>query len=172
MSSRRAVAGHMAKRLGATWETLFENSAWRLGCKVIRIPDGCRQITGRGYGGKRLIRVPSPFDFCLIKNGQTVYLDTKSTQESRFKFSLVDRQQLYWLSQCAAGGCRAGYAVEFRELKRVVFFPVEKLAGLQPRESLSPDEGLQLSRDNADLSLENLFYEPRQKAASSTDRPG
>lgn len=165
-SFRRQIGGIRAKVTGANWETLFENSAWRAGCKVIRIPDGCK--VGRG---NKLFRVKSPFDFCIIRNGKTIYVDTKSTLGSTFSFSDIDQNQVHWLSHCSAGGCRAGYAVEFRALKKFVFFTVEQLAGLQPRTSLKPEQGLDFSGDGDRLELAALFHERSKEIQRTIDVP-
>jgi len=151
-----------AKVAGAQWEALFESAAWRFGCKVIKIPSGCRWV-----GKNKIQPVTTPFDFCLIRKSVSVYLDTKTTLAGTFIYSDIDQQQVYWLSQCAAGGCKAGYVVEFRKLKRVVFFSVEQLAGLKPRSGLYPDDGVQLSGDDDRLDLGALFYERTKETATA-----
>lgn len=148
------IGGMRAKIAGTNWENLFESSAWRFGCKVIKIPSGCKWV-----GPNKIKPIPTPFDFCIIRKSVSVYLDTKTTLSGTFTFSDIDQNQVYWLSQCAAGGCKAGYVVEFRKLGSVVFFSVEQLAGLRPRSGLSPAQGVQLSGDDGRLDLGALFYD-------------
>lgn len=165
MNEKRRIAGIRSKIMGMAWENLFESNAWRFGAAVIKIPDGCRQVS-KG----KLIRVKSPFDFVIIKSGKSVFLDTKTTLGTRWTYSDCDRHQMYWLEHCAKAGSRAGYMVEFRALRRIVFFSIERLSRLQPRESLSPDDGLQISSDDDRLDLGRLFYERRTEEA--TPAPG
>lgn len=162
-TERRRIAGIRAKQMGLAWENLFESNAYHAGCGVIKIPDGCRQV-GKG----KMIRVKTPFDFVIMKSGKSIYLDTKTTLGTRWTFSDCDRHQMYWLEMCAKAGHRAGYMVEFRALKRIVFFSIARLSRLQPRESLSPDDGLQISVADDRLDLGRLFYERTQETTPAS----
>lgn len=152
ITQKRRVAGLRAKRVGEDWERLLEGGAWRYGAKVIRIPSGCRWITAG-----RAKPVKTPFDFCLIKGGKSVYLDAKTTLGAAWSYSENDPNQIHWLSQCSAGGCKAGYLISFRTLKMIVFFTVEQLSGLRPRTSLKPEDGIQLYSDGYRIDLGALF---------------
>jgi len=160
----KRMGGLRAKMAGDNWEHLFENSANRSGCEVIKIPSGCRWVSA-----VRAVPVKTPFDFIVMRAGKSIYVDTKSTLLSSFAYSEIDRHQLHWLSRCAKAGHKAGYIVNFRALKMVVFFSVYTLAGLGPRKSLKPDQGTQLSFDGDRIDLGKLFYEQRTE---ETQLPG
>ena len=163
LKDKRRLSGLRAKRAGESWENLLESSAWRAGCKVIRIPSGCRWVSG-----VKAVPVKTPFDFVLIKAGKSIYCDAKTTLEKNWSYSSNDPQQIASLSECAKGGCRAGYIVNFRSLKKIIFFSVEKLSGLRPRESLSPEQGINLSDDKSEMNLGALFYERSQEVPATS----
>lgn len=150
---KNRIRGLKAKRAGDSWENVFESSAWRAGCKVIKIPSGCRWVAAN-----RAVAVPTPFDFVIMKAGKSIYLDTKSTMDANWTYSMNDPQQLHWLGECAQAGHKAGYVVNFQSIRKVVFFSIYLLAGLRPRESLKPEQGYQLSGDDDRLNLGGLFY--------------
>lgn len=169
---RNRLRGLRAKRVGETWENLLQSNAYRCGCKVIKIPSGCRWVSA-----VRAVAVKTPFDFVFIRGGKSVFLDAKTTLSGCFTFSAVDQDQIHWLTECAKGGAKAGYIVDFRTLKKVVFFSVEKLSGLRSRQSLKPEDGIQLSGDDDRLDLGKLFYERRSEDTEkdfgpSVGRPG
>lgn len=147
----RVAAGRQAQAKGERWQTLFQNSAVRQGFHCIRIPDGCRTVQ------RRLIRVPSPFDFIISKTGLTcAFLDTKTCKTRKFAFSGKVAHQVYNLNLLEKHGLKAGYLVHFQTSSEVVFFPASKLSGMLERTSLGAEDGIILGIE-MNFSLERLF---------------
>lgn len=130
---------------------------------MIKIPSGCRWVSG-----VKAVPVKTPFDFVLIKGGKSIFCDAKTTLDKTWSYSSNDPKQVHWLSECAKGGCRAGYIVNFRSISKIIFFSVEKLSGLRPRESLSPEQGINLSDDKSEMNLGALFYERSQEVLATS----
>jgi len=156
------LIGLKAKRTGAEWEDILSHSAHMCGCKVIQIPSGCKWV-----GNGRAVPVTTPFVFVIMKGGKSIFVDAKSCGDTNFTHSKIDQDQVFWLSECAKGGNKAGYIVRFSKQKKVVFFSVERLASIRSGESLKPEDGYQLPSDLDRIDLRGLFYEQREETASS-----
>ena len=153
----KRIAGAEAHRAGQSFEDLFAYACRRLGIVATRVPDGCRQLRGQ-----KLIRVKSPFDWIVscspdIPPGwaqppppKVLLCDTKSTIAPTFPYSKIDQHQLEQLRGHERNGILAGYVVEFRASRDVVFFPALTLASCEGRRgSLSPAEGIHLGSSEA-----------------------
>ncbi len=126
---RKIHAGLLAKRNGQNFEAKFESLCRARGVNFVRIPDGCRRV-----GGNRLIRVQSPFDYCLCFNGKCAHIDTKSTKDNNFSYSKLNFQQLNSMAKLAGGG-PAGYVARLGD-DRVWFIPVEVAMETKPNSSV------------------------------------
>lgn len=102
---KRKVAGKRAKYAGVGFERVFESLCAIEGVGCVRIPDGCRQV-----GGGKMIRVPTPFDYCLCFGGRAAFVDTKTTESQTFAYSMITPHQLRSLAELSPGG-RAGYVI-------------------------------------------------------------
>ena len=150
--------GHRAKRAGDDWENMLSHAAFRSGAHVVKIPSGCRWVSAT-----RAISVKTPFDFVFLRQGIPVFADAKTTMASAWGYAANDPHQVRALLRCEQAGSRAGYIVNFRELEIVAFFSATQLAGLRPRQSLKPSEGIQLIGDSSRIDLRALFDEPRKQ---------
>lgn len=140
---KRGLAGRRAQRNGAGWENLFQSHARRAGIVCIRFPDGCRRVAGPG-GKPRLLPVRTPFDWILSVPGHSAYVDTKTVGGGRFQYNQVKEHQVEALLALHTHGHAAGYVVHFQDLNAVLYFDAMQLAGLGPRESLGPEDGVLL----------------------------
>jgi hypothetical protein len=93
----------------------------------------------------------------LINNdGRVAFVDTKTIDARSFQYSLIDRSQLDFLSS-VGDLCPAGYVVCFRDtINRVTFFRWEVLLSIGPRNSLKPEDGIDLG-PLAHFSLKKIF---------------
>lgn len=162
-SQRRQLGGIRAKRAGESWEKRLQSAAWKATCAIVPILMGCKQI-GRG----KLIRVRNPFDFALVRDGQVVFMDAKTTLEGTFTHSSLTPHQVDWLGRTHSAGCMSGYVVEFRKLGKVSFFSHPLLANLKRGEGLKPEQGIMISDDQGTLHLKRLFRE----SSEETKAPG
>ncbi len=135
----RRRAGWLAQKMGGAFENHFVARALMQGFQVTEIPDSCRQMRNK------IIRVPSPFDLILHGTIQGVkrsaFIDLKRTESKTFSYSKIIPHQLQALLATNKGG-EAGYVVEMNGV--VVFFDVEALHKLKPRESLKMGDGVLL----------------------------
>jgi len=155
MKSFKAVrAGHIARSHGSFAESMIRMSANKENIVAIQIPTGAqiRKIQGR------LVACPirTPFDFVLYKVGKTVTLDIKFTENTNFKYSLIVDHQVESLMRIQQTNQTAGYLVFFEKCNRVVFYFASQLIALKPRESLKPDDGINIGSMLA-LNLSLLF---------------
>jgi hypothetical protein len=139
--------GLLAKRNGQDFEDLIEISCRLCGWGWVKIPSGCKWVSGT-----RAIPVKTPFDFVLFNQSHSVYLDAKTVVDNAFSYSKIDDNQLKWLSHVERFEHVAGYLVNFSELNKTVFFSAKQLSSLRPRQSLKPDNGLLLG-DNQRINL-------------------
>lgn len=141
----RIIAGKKSKSRGEYWEALVRSVAYRQGFGVIRIPDGCRQVSA-----VKLLRVKTPFDFVLVKQPSiSIFVDTKTTKAKAFCFSALTTHQIEALMDCEKAGFDAGYLVHFQTSDEVVFFSAITLNRLGMNASLKPNEGLIIGREQA-----------------------
>ncbi len=138
--------GLSSKKQGNQFELLFEHSAHRQCYGILRIPDGCKSL-----GLKKLIRVKTPCDYILAKNGRSILIDTK-TQGSGKTFPTANINPNQVISMCAMAehGMSGYYVVWFRDLNLVVGYGCEILK--QATEGLHYEKGLLLGPiENIDL---------------------
>lgn len=110
----------------------------RLGIKgftVLRIPDGCKQLSAF-----KLIRVRSPFDFVAHKKDQVIFFDAKTTDEKNFPYSKINQTQLQHLLKLEMSGFKAGYVIKFNLTKEIVFVTAGQLLNIKGRQSIKEDE--------------------------------
>lgn len=139
-NQNRVKAGKLANRKGLRFEQFLINSARICGFKPIPIPDGCETVRDRS-GRLKLLRVQTPFDFILIGQNQSIFIDTKITQGKTFPHSAIKHHQLRYLEDCSEAG-PSGYLVYFESTNEVVFFSSQKLASCTKGHSLKPLDGL------------------------------
>jgi len=122
-------------KIGKAFEFLIETILELKGFTVLRIPDGCRQVSAF-----KIIRTKSPFDFIAHKKGECIYFDAKTTEGKTFPYSLVNHVQVKHLASLQESGFRAGYIIEYRETAEIVFASAKKLLNLVPGKSLKPPD--------------------------------
>lgn len=135
----RSIRGKKAQRSGASFEMTILGSAYQKGLGALRIPDGCKQLTGG-----RIIRVKSPFDFVIFDGPLMLFCDAKSVSSTNFNKSMVNEDQVRELLKFEKQGHAAGYIVYYKARNEVYFYTATQLASLKERESLKPNEGLPL----------------------------
>lgn len=151
---KKRLAGKIAKLAGEYFETSLEYVCSRDQIILVRIPDGCKvRKHGRSL---KLVRVKTPFDFIIAKKNKAIFFDAKSINSKTFPYSCIDSNQLYHLSKLNSEGLKAGYLIRFREIDQIVFFDVQTLAQLKPRESLNVNMGTSLGSFH-EFSLNTLF---------------
>jgi len=148
----RRRGGAIAKAYGNAFEALFMSACRHAGIHVVQIPMGAKVIRCRGK--LTTIKVKTPFDFVLMKDGVTVMVDTKTVDGSTFPFSKITRHQLESLAHCEVFGVKAGYVVNFRETGQMAFFSSRVLSRLRPNASLIAEDGENLGNTRSP----NLFY--------------
>lgn len=122
----------------------------------MRIPNGCKQVSPT-----KLIRVKTPLDFVIFKNGKSAFFDAKSFDSDRIHHSWLTPHQIQMLNAISINGVRAGLLIWFRKINRVVFLDAQLLNALEPNQSAMWDCGLVLGSfeefrlsDILDLSFE------------------
>lgn len=165
VSHKRRVSGKRAQSGGASFESSVYNGAIGQGWRVLRIPDGCRQL-----GAGKIIRVKSPFDFIIAKDviappipniteTRTILFDAKTTTENLFPPAKIKPGQLEWLQKFyGLNSYVAGYLVNFEKHGCVAFFTVPHLAkSVRERKGLAHSDGVLLG-NKFNLSFEAAFY--------------
>lgn len=152
--------GNVQRLEGAHFESDLEFQCRLQKILFIKMPLGCRRIGGF----RKIIQVPTPFDYTLIKDGISVFLDCKTYDKSKVSHSMLVSHQVQALESIYENGCNAGYLVHMRNLSKVFFFIAPKLWLLQPRTSLSPEEGLCLGNYES-FDLNKLFANPLKTLA-------
>jgi hypothetical protein len=136
----KIISGAKAKQEGDAFQDFFFSACHAAGIYAIRFPDGARKV--RGPGGKlRMIPVETPFDFILIGDGKSAYVDTKSISAERISYSLLKAHQVDVLKDIQDRNLKAGYVVHFKKTNDVYFFAANILQSLNARQSLSPEDG-------------------------------
>lgn len=154
--SSRKTSGLKAKRNGQAFENIVEFNCERDKWALIRIPDGCRSL---GY--KNLIRVKSPFDYCIAKSGKVLFFDAKTTLTNTWSYSMTNFKQVDELMKLEAAWQIAGYLVRFEKANKVVFFIASQLRNLKPREGLQRAQGIELGT-NMDFDISKaLEFNPK-----------
>lgn len=135
MTSSR-IRGLKAKREGDGFEHVLIYTAKSQGVYPIRMPNGCKRV-----GPKKLIQIKTDFDFILIYEGQTLFLDCKSFDSDRISHSQLTPHQVHALATIKDNQCEAGYLVCFRKAQSVNFFNAHELLNLNPGSSLTFKQG-------------------------------
>jgi len=115
------------------------------------MPDGCKVV-----GKNRLIRVKTPFDYILIYQGMSVYLDCKSFDSDRITNSQITEHQLESLLRIEESGGIAGYLIYFRPAHAICFCRATDLAKIKPGSSL-PGFSMVILGSIEDFTLGRLF---------------
>jgi len=136
---RKIKSGYLARQNGELFEQAIMNQARHQRWHVVKIPMGARMI-----GGFKMVRVQTPFDFIMYKNGKCISLDAKSTKGLRFNASSLTPHQIQNLSQIEDQGFPAGYLVNFSELNVVIFYSAKQLMNMTKRSSLLPIQGVEI----------------------------
>lgn len=129
------LRGKKARLEGIQFEELLHREALRENILVVRMPLGCKRI-----GKNKLIQIKTPFDFVLVHNGQSVFIDCKSFDSDRITHSQLTTHQVIALTRIEEKGCTAGYAIWLRKASCVAFVKASKLADLQPNESIKAED--------------------------------
>jgi penicillin-binding protein-related factor A (putative recombinase) len=154
---RRVRAGLVAKKEGEQFKLILNARARANGITCIRIPDGCRQV--RGPQGQKLLRIRTPFDYCLFYKTQGIVVDAKTTDTNTFTYSQVIDHQVVSLLDAARNTLNAGYIVWHRSIDTVAFYTAKQLYTLKHRQSLTPDQGIKLG-NSGNFNILKLFTDP------------
>lgn len=122
-------------KIGKAFESLIETILELKGFTVLRIPDGCKQVTPY-----KMIRVKSPFDFIAHKKGECIYFDAKTCEGKTFVYSKINQEQLKNLNRLQESGFKAGYIIEFRDSAKIVFASAETLLKVVSGKSIKPSD--------------------------------
>lgn len=149
---KRIIAGRQAKRRGESFENLLHGEAYRKGWQVIKIPDGCKQVSAA-----KTIRVRTPFDFIFVKENKALFIDAKTTKAKSYSTSQLTPHQIKTLSDLDANGFIAGYIINFTELNITAFFSGYDLHWLLKQStSFTPQDGVIIGT-NSIIDLEIIF---------------
>lgn len=124
----RRIAGKRAKYAGDNFEAQFENLCAIQGISVVPIPDSCKQVAFN-----RIVRIRSPFDYCICYKQRSAHIDTKSSEKTNFTYSMIDQYQLVQLKKLSPGG-PSGYVIAMGE--RVYFVDVSILLDVKKHTSI------------------------------------
>jgi len=122
---KNVLRGAQNQHVGAAFEATFHDACTREGIAITRMPDGCKQV-----GATRLIRVKTPWDFILTRNGKTAFIDTKTTSDDTFPFKSIEPHQAEAMYRHDCEGTPnviGGYVIEFRKINQVIFVPAMHL---------------------------------------------
>lgn len=126
MNKTRRIAGKRAKYAGDNFESQFENLCAIQGISVVAIPNCCKRVARH-----KLIQIKAPFDYCLCYNQRSAHVDTKSTKEDSFSYSMIKPHQIEELKKLSPGG-PAGYIIALSDIG-VFFVDVSILDAVRPR---------------------------------------
>lgn len=133
--------GHKQQAAGSGFESAFKVMANLCGFKVIKIP-----AMGLWFGPGAFKPINGWSDFMLVaQDGRTAFIDTKTTIETSFPYSKIERHQLEFF-QAVGDLCPAGYIVNFVAFNTVIFFDWRVLLSVNSGSSLSPKDGIVLGR--------------------------
>lgn len=138
--------------IGARFETIVYNTAYRQGFYPQDIPDGCKVI-----GKNKLIRVPTPYDMVIHdpRMMRSVFLDCKSTALKKLPLSILKKHQTEELEKCASAGHKAGYLVFFSSLNEVRWMSIGFFLD-EGLKAIAPEHGILLGKEN-DFSLHKIW---------------
>lgn len=146
------MGGRQSQIQGQQFENILQLHCNQQNVLFIKLPVGAKPI-----GKNRWIKQQSPFDFILVHNGSTVFLDCKTLDQDSFSYSRITHHQVISLRATREHGCLSGYLVWHRPSNQVVFYEVQKLLELRQGKSLKPKDGIPLGRFE-DIALGSLFY--------------
>jgi hypothetical protein len=138
----RGKVGNKNRIEGNFFEHVFVSQARSNGFLVIKMPLGCRRI--KAGAGMKLIQVKTPFDYILVKDGKSLFVDCKSFDNDHMVYSYLTEHQIETLSAIEEKKACAGYVVHLRLTKEVYFFNGTILSKLERHKSLAKEEGLLL----------------------------
>ena len=132
--------GRKSQSEGKGFEGIFKTIAQIEGIRIKKIPE-----FGRWIGPIAFKPIAGWVDFMLINHdGRVAFIDTKTIDAGAFQYSLIDRNQLDFLSS-VGDLCPAGYVVCYRStIQRVVYYKWNVLMSIQPGSSLKPYDGIDL----------------------------
>lgn len=151
----RRLAGARSKLFGEEFENMLRHPARRIGAVLVRMPDGCKMV--RRGGSLITQRVKTPLDFILTRRDLGVaFFDAKSSGDNAFSYSSLTEHQVTALAELKAAGNAAGYLVYYRQIDLAVWYDVALLQALRPRQSLKPEDGVNLG-GLLSLQLDRIF---------------
>lgn len=121
LNARRA-GGLKAKNNGRIFENIFEEGCRSVGLACTRFPDGCKRL-----GLKKLMQIPTPWDYIVTNDGVSAMLDTKSVAEAAFSHSNIKEHQVKEMLSHTLRGAVGGYVIWLRKPARVIFVPARVL---------------------------------------------
>lgn len=147
------LRGRRAQASGASFENIFSASCAAQAIAVSQIPNGCRTA------GKRLIRVKTPFDWVISKNGKCALIDTKTINAAAFPHALIEPHQALSMLRHDLEGIRAGYLVWLRKTNTLIFISARVLCdSMQSRGSIGPDNPKVISIGSMEsMSIQTIF---------------
>lgn len=153
INPNRALAGHRSKGYGQLFENMIKMSCIKTSIFAVKMPDGCRTIMTK-FGVPALRRVHTPFDFMLIAEGMTCFIDAKTIESGNFSYSMLEQHQVHALLKIHDHNVSAGYLVWYRKKNEVIFYRASLLYHLKPNDSLNPESGINVGvGENFNLNL-------------------
>lgn len=151
-SIRRVIAGRKAKIVGEKFENYLKSESYRQGWEIIRIPDGCKQVSA-----SKTIRIRTPFDFIFHKTGKIIFADAKTTKKSTFNHSQITIHQVQELYKLECNGYTAGYIINFSEKNLTEFYRASKLLDIYKSfGSIKPEMGIPIG-NNSTINIDNIL---------------
>ena len=140
MNPNKQYGGIKAQKGGLGFENIFQWAGRSQGFHVERMPDGCKTI-----GKNKIIRIKTPFDFVICKEGRCAFVDTKTINANTFPFNLIKQHQVDCLANIGLHAA-SGYVVWYRKSDRINFYLAEILITLGSNDSLSHEKGIPLGK--------------------------
>ncbi len=145
--------GLKSKTNGKGFEEAFKVMAQLKGYRVLKIPE-----FGQWLGPGAFKPIEGWVDFMLIDSeGRTAFVDTKTIDDVKFKYSLISPHQLKFL-ESVGDLCPAGYVVHYKPLNKVVYHRWIELKMVGPKESVQGGIELGLIPD---IDISKIFKASR-----------
>lgn len=155
-SLAKILGGKRAQSNGVMFEEALTRNARFSQIACTRMPDGCKQLNAR-----RIIRVKTPFDFILTKNGKSAFIDTKTLDDKSFANSKIEEHQVNGIMPHVKAGSLGGYVVFARAIDTIYFIPVSVLhynLYSPTRGSIGPiDPGCVILGSFANWTIDRMF---------------
>lgn len=136
---------------GKGFEAVFKTRAQLEGLRCLKVPEA-----GRWMGRGLFKPIPGWCDYVLLDSaGRAAWVDTKSIEDTRYRYSLINQDQLKFLTG-VGDVCPAGYVIFFRPAHAIVFISWQKLMTIGPEEGLCPQDGVHLGSE-LDFSPRRIF---------------